>query len=157
MNTVEENKTFYTERQVAQAKKAREFYHSMGCPSIPDLMAILRMNLVKNNPVTVEDVKLAEKIFGPDISTLKGKTTRRKPLPVVEDHIAIPRELVQAQQHVTLDVDGLTVNSLKFFTTISKNLYYRTAHYAPRNTMEVYKEIFGSLVRVYNHGGFQIK
>jgi hypothetical protein len=48
------------------------------------------MNMIKNNPVTTADVELAEKIFGPDIATLKGKTTRRKPVPVVEDYIDIP-------------------------------------------------------------------
>ena len=98
--------------------KAQEFYHSMGTPSIPSLLAILRMNLFKNNPLTIEDVKLAEKIFGSDIRALKGKTIRRKPNPVVEDLIAVPRELIQAKQRVTLAVDGLTVNSLKFVTTI---------------------------------------
>ena len=40
------------------------------------------MNTIKNCPVTVEDVSIAEKIFGPDVSSLKGKSTRRKPKPV---------------------------------------------------------------------------
>jgi hypothetical protein len=156
VNTIEENKKFYTERQVKQAKKARDFYQAMGTPSVPDLLAILRMNLVKNNPVTIEDVKLAKKIFGPDIGALKGKKTRRKPNQVTEDLIAVPRELIQAQQHVTLAVDGLTVNSLKFLSTVSKNIYYRTAHFVPKNNMDTYKMIFKSLVKVYNQGGFQI-
>jgi hypothetical protein len=37
------------------------------------------MNSIKNNPVTTEDIEIAEKIFGPDIPSLKGKTTCRKP------------------------------------------------------------------------------
>eukprot|EP00978_Attheya_sp_CCMP212_P046879 scaffold417388_cov32-Attheya_sp.AAC.1 len=64
------------------------------------------MNIVKDNPITIEDIKLAEKIFGPDVATLKSKTTRRKPLAVIEDAITIPRELVQAQQHVTMAMEG---------------------------------------------------
>jgi len=113
VTTVEENKKFYSERQYEQAKRARDFYHAMGTPSIKDLLAALRMNLIKNNPVTLEHVKLAEKIFGPDIGTLKGKSTRRKPLPVVEDYIEIPKELSEAQRDVVLAMDGITVNSLK--------------------------------------------
>ena len=54
------------------------------------------MNTIKNNPVTTEDLDIAKKIFGPDISSLKGKTTRRKPVPVIEDYIEIPRELIAA-------------------------------------------------------------
>jgi hypothetical protein len=129
----------------------------MGTPSIPDLVAILRMNIVKDNPITIEDIKLAERIFGPDVATLKGKTTRRKPLVVVEDMISIPRELVQAQQHVTLAMDAMTVNSLNFLVTISKNLYYRTAHFTAKKSPELYKQAVDSLVVVYNRGGFQIK
>jgi hypothetical protein len=45
------------------------------------------MNAIKNNPVTTKDIEIAEKIFGPDISSLKGKTTRQKPIPVIEDYI----------------------------------------------------------------------
>ena len=71
--------------QIARAKEARNNYHAMGTPSIPDLLAMMRMNLVKNCPITTDDVRLAEKIFGPDIGTIKGKMVRRKPLPVVKD------------------------------------------------------------------------
>jgi len=46
LNTLEENKEFHTEREFKRAKRAREFFHAMGSPSIPDLMAILCMNLV---------------------------------------------------------------------------------------------------------------
>ena len=96
VNTLEENKSFYTNRQIERAKAAREYVHAMGTPSIPDLLAMIRMNLVKDCPITTEDVRLAEKIYGPDVGTIKGKTTRRKPTPVVKDEIEIPKELVQS-------------------------------------------------------------
>eukprot|EP00978_Attheya_sp_CCMP212_P009121 scaffold21484_cov55-Attheya_sp.AAC.3 len=48
VNTLKENKKFHTARQFERAKRAREFYHAMGTPSIPDLLAILRMNIVKD-------------------------------------------------------------------------------------------------------------
>ena len=43
--------------------------------------------------MTVEDVNIAEKIFGPDMGTLKGKTTRRKPKPVTTDTVEILPEI----------------------------------------------------------------
>ena len=87
INTVEENSRFYTQRQFQRAKKARELYHALGTPSLNDFKAILRMNAIANNPITTLDIKMAEKIFGPDIGHLKGKTTRQKPMPVVDDRI----------------------------------------------------------------------
>ena len=103
----------------------------MGNPSTQDILAILRMNLVKDCPVTVQDVKLAEKIFGPDIGTIKGKTTRRKPLPVSPSLIEIPRELISKQKAVVLAIDDMKVNGLYFLTTISLKIYYWTAHCLP--------------------------
>ena len=63
LNTVEENKTFYTERQFERAKRARDLFHALGTPSINDFKAIFRMNTINNNPVTTDDIKVAEKIF----------------------------------------------------------------------------------------------
>ena len=59
-NTVEENKTFYTERQFERAKQARDLFHALGTPSIHDFKAIIGMNTINNNPVTTDDIKIAE-------------------------------------------------------------------------------------------------
>jgi hypothetical protein len=55
-------------------------------------------------------------------------------------------------------MDVMTVNSLNFLVmTISKNLYYRTAHFSANKALELYKEAIDSLAIFYNRGGFQIK
>ena len=90
LNTVKENEQFYTSRQLAKAKMARKLYHNVGTPSLRDFKAIVRMNAISNCPITVEDINIAEKVYGPDIGSLKGKTTRIKPKPVVRDYIEIP-------------------------------------------------------------------
>ena len=43
--------------------------------------------------MTVKDVINWEKIFGPDVGTLKGKTTRKKTPAVIDDEIEIPDEI----------------------------------------------------------------
>ena len=87
MGSVEENKLLYTPRQVQQAQKARELYQALGNPSLKDFKAIIKMNSISNNPVTLADIKTAETIFGRDIGSLKGKTTRKRPIPVVRDDV----------------------------------------------------------------------
>ena len=108
-----------TKHFTLKAKQARDLFHALGTPSINDFKAIIRMNTINNNPVTTDDIKIAEKTFGPDIGTLKGKTTRLKPLPVMNDYIEIPKELIRAQRKVTLCMDGMKVNGQSFLTTIS--------------------------------------
>jgi hypothetical protein len=157
VTTLEENKTFYTPRQFERAKMARDLYHAIGTPSIEDFKAIIRINAIRNNPVTIDDIKLAEKIFGPDIGTLKGKTTRRKPVPVISDYIEIPRELVEAQREVTLCIDAMKVNGMWFLTTISRNIYYRTAQYVESQTVNCYREALREIIQVYNRAGFQVR
>ena len=56
------------------AERAQELMHTLGCPSVADLKGIIKMNAIKDCPVTVDDIILAEKIFGPDVASLKGKT-----------------------------------------------------------------------------------
>ena len=153
---VRENRNFYTERQYERAKRARDLYHAIGTPSIQDFKAVIRMNTIGNNPVTTKDIVLAEKIFGADVGSLKGKTTRTRPVPVVEDTIEIPRILISSQQNITLCIDGMKVNGLVFLTTISRNLYYRTAQFIAHETIQEYKTALTSVINCYNKGGFRV-
>ena len=98
VSTVAKNRKGYTLRQYERAKKARALYHIVGTPTVENFKALLKMNVIKNCPVTSEDVTMAEKIFGPDISNLKGKSTRRKVESVRDDNIEIPKELIE--QHI---------------------------------------------------------
>jgi hypothetical protein len=90
INTVKENRVGYTQRQFEQAKIAQELYHIVGMPTIELFKTLIKMNAIKNCPVTTEDINNAEKIFGADMSSLRGKSTRRKSTPVWEDVIEIP-------------------------------------------------------------------
>ena len=47
--------------------------------------------MIVNFPVTISDVKNAKLIFGPDITSLKGKSVSRKPARVIMDYVEIPR------------------------------------------------------------------
>jgi hypothetical protein len=156
LNTLEDNLRFLSPRQQKRAKEARSLYEAMGTPTVDDLKAMIRMNLIRNNTVTTDDVNLATKAYGPDVGEIKGKTTRSRPTPVTSNIVEIPDELLDVQQDLTVSMDGLEVNSLKFLSTISHDLYYRTAQYVSEAVASVYEVCVDELLGIYKRGGFNI-
>ena len=154
--TVADNARFYSQRQVTRAKAARDLLHATGCPSVADLKRILKMNGIANCPITLDDVDIAEQIYGPDVASLKGKTTRRKPAPVVNDQVSIPKELVEKHENVVLCLDTIFVNKIPFLVTISKDLKYRTADHLKTRTITSYHEAIDKVCGRYNDADFLI-
>ena len=131
MNTVEENKTFSTTCQQAEAKRERELYNLVGCRSVGDLKLVIRMNLIRDNTVTNKAVQWATKLYGPDIGQLKAQTTRIKPNSVVDTSIDIPDELIEVKKDTTITMDVLKIDGLNFLSTTYLHIYFRTMHYMP--------------------------
>ena len=82
-------------------------------PTVENFKVLLRMNTIQNCPVTIEDVKIAEHIFGPDMLSLKGKSTRRKPKPVRKDLdlVEIPAEITEKHHDIELCMDTMFIMS----------------------------------------------
>jgi len=113
---------FHSQRQMSRAKRAHDLLHAMGCPSIADLKKILKMSGIANCLITLDDIDATEKIHGPNVASLKGKTTRQKPAPVVSDCVSIPQELAEKHQNVTLCLDVTFANKKPFLAVISKKI-----------------------------------
>jgi hypothetical protein len=128
----------------------------MGAPTVDDLKAMICMNLIKNNVVTTDDVNLATKACGPDVGDVKGKTARGKPTPVISNIVEIPCELLEVQQDLFVSVDGLTLNSLKFLSTISHELHHRTAQHVANPVASVHEKCVSKLPGVHKQGGFNV-
>jgi hypothetical protein len=73
VNTVEENKSKYTERNYQWALVARRLQNTIGHKSTADLVHIVKENLLKNCPVTTDDIMAAEDILGTNVQSLRGK------------------------------------------------------------------------------------
>jgi hypothetical protein len=156
IQSISENKRFFTTAQFEQAKKARDMYHALGTPSVHDFKAIIRMNAVNNNSVTTYEIEMTEKIFRLDISALKGKMISKKHIPVVDDVINIPRELIAKQNAIRLCVDSMNVSGLNFITTISKHLHYRTAQYIMNKSPEEYANVLNKSILLYRNASFLV-
>ena len=102
VQTVKDMSEGYSDIQIWKAKEAREFQAKVGHPSTRDLKNIVKTNMIANCPVTVADIERAEKIFGPSVPILKGKTVRKTPDPVATDYIAVPKSILVANKNITL-------------------------------------------------------
>ena len=128
----------------------------MVTPMVDYLKSMICVNLINNNVVTTDDVNLATKAYGTDVGGIKVKTTRSRPATVVGNIMEITDKLLEVQHDLTVSMDGLTVNYIKFLSTIYHELYYRTARYIMKPVAPVYEFCMDKLLAVYKIGGFNI-
>jgi hypothetical protein len=57
------------------AKKVHELQNIIGKPSTQDLIKYIDKNMMLNCPIISQDILRADDIFGPNIGTVRGKTT----------------------------------------------------------------------------------
>ena len=76
IESVQENKLLFTNRQVERAKQARNIYHALGTPSLQDFKSIITSNQIRNLPITLDDSKIAERF---DAMGLRKQLVNLKP------------------------------------------------------------------------------
>jgi hypothetical protein len=80
-----------------------------------DFKWVILRNHSKYCPVTVQDIDVAMKIWGNNITALKGKTNQSKTIPVSRDYVKVPLELIKLQKEVVLTTDIFFVKNNPFF------------------------------------------
>ena len=131
--------------------QARNLYHSIGTPSIADLKAAIHMITVINSLVTTADVDLAKKNL--DQTLQQSKAKQCDGMQVTSYVIEILKELIAAQQDVTLCIDGMKVNGLWSQITISRNIPNRTAQFEMKKEATEYLEAIKEIIATYNQAG----
>jgi hypothetical protein len=156
VNTVLENKTGFTKRQIKCAEIARNLYKTLSYPYMKDLKWVIRSNQIKYCPVTIQDIYVAMKIWGKNIATLKGKTTRSKTHPVARDYVKVPKELLKLHKEVFLTTDIFFVDKIPFFLTLSRNICFTAVnHLMDRTVLQILKA-FKEMYQYYLQCGFHI-
>jgi hypothetical protein len=97
METAESNMALFTKRQIHGANLACNLQAGLAFPSNPDMKWAIQSNLIKDCPVTIKDMGMAIKVWGPNIAMLKGKTVRAMPPVVRQDVIEIPKQIMSGE------------------------------------------------------------
>ncbi len=156
LETVDENKAMFTNKQIASADKARNLHAGLAFLSMSDYKWALQANLLQDCPVTVQDLSVALKIWGPSVAMMQGKTVRKTPPPVQQSIILIPKEIRQRHKKVTLVIDIFFVNKIPFFVTLSLRICFLSAtHMANRKAITIFKAL-RSMFLFYLQRGFTV-
>ena len=109
-----------------RAEKVRDLQQILMCPSDEDLSNAIENNVIGNNNFTRRDILNANKLFGSDIASLKGKTVRRKSkLPRENTNIEISPAIIEhLKEGITLSIDIMHVNKVSFLVSKSYHLNY---------------------------------
>jgi hypothetical protein len=114
VQTINENSQFLTTRQIEAAKHTRNLYEMIGRPSYADFMAIIKNSLLPNVNIVIKDVEYSKRLSGKELGSIQGKTVRTCPDVVVTDYIEIPPDIMELNCDVTISVDKMNVDRLKF-------------------------------------------
>ena len=96
---------------------------------------------IKNCDIDVTDVDRADKILGPDLGSLKGKTVHNAPAPVVDlPPLAVLKPIFDNHKHVTLSADIFYLDGILFFFTISRNVQFKTVDHIKTKPMISYSD-----------------
>jgi hypothetical protein len=121
-----------------------------------DFKWVIRSNQIKDCPVTLQDIDVSLKIWGKNIAALKGKTTRRKTIPVAKDYVKVPLELMKLHKEVFMMTDIFFVKKNPFFLTLSRNITFTAVnHLADRTVPQIFKA-FKEIYQFYLQRGFHI-
>ena len=98
-------------------------------------------NLIKNSKVTCKDKDLEQIIYRNNKIIKKGKITRKNSSKLVHDWIYIPPKLIELNKKNHLSINTISINGVLFFTSISHDLFYRSAQFVPNNQQNVIKNV----------------
>ena len=156
INTAADNKNKYTQSDYLRAVLARKIQRRVGHPSLRTFVEIVDKKKLKNCPVQREDVAAAEDMFGPDVSSLKGKTARTHSEQVRVQVLPIPVVIMERCRNVTLGVDIMKINKIPFLVTISRSMRFGTVELLANQRMPTALKALLKVCNLYQGRGFRV-
>lgn len=90
----------------------------VGHPIERDFTAMVCANYIRNCPATTSDITGAHKVFGPNITALRGQKVQKAPKLVKVDYVQVPRQIRYVVKNITLCAGVMFVNGLGFLVSV---------------------------------------
>jgi hypothetical protein len=78
-------------------------------------------------------------------------------VPVVADHVAVPRTVVERNKVVTMVADVFFVDGTPFLVMLSRNIKFVMVEHLPVRTAKAQVKHIKRVLRVYGRGGFNVR
>ena len=157
LTTVQDNKKYFTKKEIEGANRARDLQQLIGWPSTATYKTCITNNLIHNTKVNVDDINRAETIYGPALPLLQGKMTRVRPefagkIPTV----TLPLQIAQNHKHVQIHIDFFYVNKMHFLHTKSEKINFLSVELCNRRNADQIIDAINRVRQIYQHRGFRV-
>jgi hypothetical protein len=156
VNTVEDHKEEYTKREYRDALLARKIQNIIMFPGVRQFTKIADSKLIPNCPIGRADIAAAERIFGPNLGALKGKTVNRPSVPVAGCIEGVPPSILERYQQVVVSIDIMFVNKIPFFITVSRGLHFGTVENLLNCQTTTVATALNKVRMIYRRRGFKM-
>jgi len=138
----------YTNAEVKKAHLVRSIMKKLGFTSAGELARMITTGAIINSPITLSDIAITNKIFGPDASALKGKMTNAGPVSIKSNEVI---HMVRTNQSVHADI--MYVDEEKFLLSVVKPINMLVvSHITHRNAKLLHKTLTGQLDHLSEKG-----
>ena len=157
LNSVNCNKEFFSRAEIEGANEATLVQRYFCWPGTDTLIRYLKWNVIKNSPVTPDDVTRRDTIYGPPIPMLEGTMVRTNPNAHEKvKRVEIPVQIAKEYKDVRLSIDIFYLNEETFFHTKSDKINYRTANHLTTRSLAGVKPLLIKVVNKYVNRGMRV-
>ena len=102
-------------------------------------------NLISDFPVILDDVTVANTIYGPNLHSIKGKKMRIKLMTVAMDYIYVPPEIIREHGDIMVAMDVMYINK-----TTSWRIRFISAEYVNDRSKGMLMELSKKIINLYS-------
>jgi hypothetical protein len=157
IQTVQKQFEGFTKKQLQVAAPTCHLMGMIGAPFEREFQGLVCMNLLKDCPITNNDIINAHKIFSPDLTNISGKTACWQPDHGHTEIVDIPQKILDNQKNVTLTTNVMFVNGVTSLVSSSRNINLTTIEHFPSHTADKLGFLLHRIINVYACMGFKVQ